>query len=81
MKQLGDRTRQAIAYARQNTKSFTDKYGQFLSIALRHFNMADQRPKHKNDKVFKAAHCKVHRRYIDLRDAIYNEATHHNIPG
>lgn len=78
MKASRDATREAIAFARRNTKSFTDKYGQFLSVALRHFNMADQRPKHKNDKVFKAAHRKVHRRYINLRDAIYKEATRHN---
>lgn len=78
MKQIRDTTREAIAFARQNTKSFTDKYGQFLSVGLRYFNMLDQRRKHKNDKVFVAAFRKVRRRYIDMRDEINKEATHHN---
>lgn len=73
-----DATREAIAFARRNTKSFTDKYGQFLSIGLRYYNMLGQRRQHRNDKVFIAAYRKVRRRYIDLRDAIYKEATRHN---
>lgn len=74
-----DALKRCIAYCRQNSTSFTDKYGQFLAVTLRFVTMRDQLYKHKNDKVFNLAYRKVRRRYIDMRNEINKEAIYNNI--
>lgn len=70
---------EVLALVKKKQRSTTDKYGQFVTIGLRYYNMREKMRKHRNDKVFMKAYRKVRRQFIDLRSELRKESIYDNI--